>query len=102
MHSGFLGARGGPGDADVERDLVLLVVRADAAVLGDQPAGAGVGLIKGLSGAGLLLEDVGLLLGQQLVEGLALALLERRGAVPGVVWLAVRRRVAGVGQTPAA
>ena len=75
VHRGFLGAGDLAGAADVGRDLVRLVVGVRALVRGDAAARPGARVVGGVE---VGLGDVRLLLGQLLVQRLALARLGRR------------------------
>ncbi len=93
MHRGFLSGRGGTVDADVTGDRVRLLVLVPTFVRGDEPAGARVAgealPVLVLLGA-VVQREVGLLLGQLLVQALALELFELGGSVAGVLRLVVR------------
>jgi hypothetical protein len=112
VHGGFLGGRAAAVDADVGGDQVLLLVRVGSLVLGYETAGAGVGAVVQAQSVRVLLPRVvvivevfflfflflvfvvaefgfgevqgvvRLLLGQELVQGLAFLLLLGRGAEP--------------------
>src|SRR4029077_20067109 len=94
VHGRLLRGRAAGVDPDVPRDQVFLLVRMGALVLGHQPAGPGIGavvqeqavhvLVPGVVVLEVLVlvvivveveDGVGLLLGQQLIQGLALGLL---------------------------
>ncbi|KYK15769.1 hypothetical protein AUW26_01690 [Streptomyces sp. CC71] len=104
MHGRLLGARGPAVDADVLGDRLLGRVGAHALVGGDQPAGAfgaRLGVDRFALAAGLVAHavpggsgHVGHLLGEPLVQGLAVVLLGRRGAVLGHAQGFLRRGVA--------
>jgi hypothetical protein len=103
VHGGLLGRRGAVVDADVGAERLVVLVGAEALVLGDQAARTRVLVVAAagqlvLVGVGVVLvgADVGLLLGEALVEGLALRLLGRRGAEPVGARPAVGRLVAHV------
>src|SRR6266566_3133369 len=112
VHRGLLGGRGAAGDVFVVRDHVLLLVRVCPLVRFDQPPrprvlrlvavalGGEPGVVRLVDlldrVAQLLLEDVRLLLDQPPVERLAVAHLAQRGAVVGLLGLAVRRDPARV------
>ena len=108
MHRGLFGSGRARVDADVARDQVRLAVGVRALVLRDQPPRPGIGLVGLLEvlvlGLGLLVLGLRLgvgvgfrfLLGEELVEGLALFLLFLGGAEPVRGGPAVRREDARV------